>query len=151
VTTPLYEQDYAVAAGHTSALSFIAGTPAALQPDGLAVVHGMVLMVDATGAVVPAAAVGAAYVGVAGNDAYVGGPVTVLVGSGVIHETAVSAAVAAGAFVAASPAANAGAVVGAALAAGTNTLGVCVRAGALADNAATPPTPAVPCRWLAYK
>jgi hypothetical protein len=137
VTTPLYQStDYTPAAGHPAALTFPAGAPIA---------GGQLLMVNAAGEAVPTTVAGAAeYIGVAGGDGTLlvpgalGGDVTVLCGSGVIHETPSVAPIAAMSPVSAGAA---GGIVGTANA----TIGVCVRAS---DPAADPP---VPCRWLAFR
>jgi hypothetical protein len=131
--------DYTVAAGHPASLSYQAEAAADITA-------GMLLMVDGTGAVLPAGAATSPYVGVAGNNATTspdpifGGQVTVLCGTGVIHETPVPAPVTIGEFVVCG--AN-GIVVGAATPA-AGTVGVVV--GAVVDAAGDNW-----CRWLAYR
>lgn len=101
------------------------GRPQHLQATaGAAITGGQVLVYSAADTVTPSAGASSAFAGVAAHDAASGSPVTVLAGSGIVHETqTTAAAVAAGALLA--PAA-AGAVAGGA-AAGTE-IGVAVRA-----------------------
>jgi hypothetical protein len=146
MTMPMYAHDYTPAAGHPASLSFTAAA-APVGPTGLVVTSGQLLMVDANGHVLPATAAASQYVGVAGNDAFPGGQVTVLTGAGVIHETAVSGAdIAAAAFV---NIGGSGQVVTAA--AGANNVGVCVRGGSAGDPVGPPIVAPVACRWLSYK
>ena len=135
--------DYTVAAGSPRSLSYQAGA---------GITGGQLVALDpATGAVVPAAGA-AGYVGVAGNDAGPGDPaatppvafmgldVTVLCGSGVIHETEASGAVTVGGYV--TPGA------GGTVTSGTQANGIGVALTA-PDAAATPPVTMV--RWQAYR
>jgi hypothetical protein len=66
---------------------------------GAAITGGQLLSFSAADTVIPAAANAANYAGIAGHDAAAGAPVTVLMGSGVVHETLATAATAAGALV----------------------------------------------------
>lgn len=137
--------DYTPAVGAPRALSYQAGADIAA---------GQLVALDpATGSVVPTTGAGVPYVGVAGNDAGPGDPaavppvlfagldVTVLSGSGVIHETEATGTVAAGAFL--QPGAD-GTVAGG----GTNANGIGVALTA-SDPAATPPVTMV--RWQAFR
>jgi uncharacterized protein DUF2190 len=117
--------DYTPAGGHPAALSFTASA---------AITAGQLVMLTGADAVGPANAAGATYIGVAGADAAVGEGVTVLCGSGVLHETTAPAAIAAGVPV--GTAAN-----GALAAPGGANVGMSVRAAAAGQA----------CRWLAYR
>jgi hypothetical protein len=126
--------DYTPCGGHPTTLSFTAGAP---------IQAGQLVAVTGPDTVEPATTV-AGYAGVAGNDAgAVPGviipdiAVTVLAGSGVIHETVVSGtAVTAGGYVTAGAG---GTLVGGSTLA--NSIGVAVRAAAVGGLA----------RWLSYK
>jgi hypothetical protein len=101
------------------------GRPQHLQATaGAAITGGQVLVYSAADTVIPAAGASSAFAGVAAHDAASGAPVTVLAGSGIVHETQTTAvAVAAGALIAS---AAAGQIAGGA-AAGSE-LGIAVRA-----------------------
>ena len=91
---------------------------------GAAITGGQVLVYSAADTVIPSAGASTAFAGVAGHDAASGSPVTVLAGSGLVHETqTTAAAVAVGALI---QSAAAGAITGGA-AAGSE-IGVAVRA-----------------------
>ena len=126
--------DYTVAKGQPTSLTFTAGAAIAADPFGRAVIAGQLVMLTGSDQVSPTNAAGATYVGVAGNDAPPGGLVTVLCGSGVLHESTVAAAVAAGVPVGT-------AADGALAAPGGAPVGLSVRAAAAGGL----------CRWLAYR
>lgn len=101
---------------------------------GAGITGGQVLSFSAADTVVPAANNAANYAGVAAHDAASGAPVTVMMGSGVVHETLATAATAAGALVFAGSAtagqlgaANSGynVAIGVAVRASTGANGVC--------------------------
>jgi predicted RecA/RadA family phage recombinase len=121
--------DYTPAGGHPAALSFTAA---------VAISGGQLVALTGPDEVSPGTvATAAAYVGVAGSDAAVGERVTILCGSGVIHETAkTAAAIAPGAEV--TP--GAGGVV---LAGAAPAVGMAIRdaAAGVANQV----------RWLAYR
>jgi hypothetical protein len=136
MTTPWFDTNYTPAGGHPAALTFTAGAE---------ILDGQLVMIEAgeNNRVIPCGAGAASpYAGVAGQHAAALGEVTVLTGSGVIHESVAAAAIPAGNFIL--PAAN-GAVAGGGTS--SNALGVCVR-GSVAD--ATQPSGFTPCRWLSY-
>lgn len=126
--------DYTVVKGQPASLTFSAGVAIAGDPLGRAVIAGQLVMLTGADQIGPTDGAGATYIGVAGNDAPPGGLVTVLCGSGVLHETTAPAAIAAG--VAVGTAAN-----GALAAPGGAQVGLSVRA-AVAGGL---------CRWLAYR
>lgn len=82
--------DYAPVYGRPKAVSLTAGAT---------ITGGQVLSFSAADTVVPAAVNAANYAGVAAHDAASGAPVTVFMGSGVVHETPALAATAAAALV----------------------------------------------------
>lgn len=77
------------------------GRPQHLQATaGAAITGGQVLVYSAADTVIPAAGASSAFAGVAGHDAANGAPVTILAGSGIVHETqTTAAAVAVGALI----------------------------------------------------
>lgn len=101
------------------------GRPQHLQATaGAAITGGQILVYSAADTVIPAAGAATAIAGVAAHDAAAGAPVTVLAGSGLVHETqTTAAAVAAGALIATA----AGGLVAGGAAAGSE-IGVAVRA-----------------------
>jgi hypothetical protein len=103
----------------------IYGRPQHLQATaGAAITGGQVLVYSAADTVIPAAGAATAIAGVAGHDAASGAPVTVLAGSGIVHETqTTAAAVAAGALLQTA----AGGLVASGAAAGAE-VGVAIRA-----------------------
>jgi homoaconitase/3-isopropylmalate dehydratase large subunit len=114
--------DYAPVYGRPQQVSFTAGA---------AITGGQLLSFSAADTVIPAANNAANYAGVAGHDAASGAPVTVLMGSGVVHETLATAATAAGALVFAGSA-TAGQL--GATSTGYGAVGVAVRATAGANG-----------------
>jgi hypothetical protein len=99
---------------------------------GAAITGGQLLSYSAADTVIPAPVNAANYAGVAGHDAASGAPITVLAGSGVVHETLATAATAAGALVFAGSA-TAGQL-GAASTGYNVAIGVAVRATAGANQ-----------------
>lgn len=101
------------------------GRPQHLQATaGAAITGGQVLVYSAADTVIPAAGASSAFAGVAAHDAASGAPVTVMAGSGLVHETQTTvAAVAVGALL---QSAAAGTV--ASGAAAGSEIGVAVRA-----------------------
>lgn len=101
---------------------------------GAAITGGQVLSFSAADTVVPAALNAGNYAGVAAHDAASGAPVTVMMGAGVVHETAAAAATAAAAlvFAGSSTAGELGSAstgynvaIGVAVRASTGTHGIC--------------------------
>jgi len=82
--------DYAPVYGKPQAMTFTAGGT---------ITGGQVLAIAADGTVSPAGANAANFIGVSAHDAATGAAVTVLMGSGVVHETNVNASTSAGAMV----------------------------------------------------
>lgn len=82
--------DYAPLYGKPQAVSFTAGAT---------ITGGDILYLSAADTVNPAGANAVNYIGVAAHDAATGTAVTVLMGSGVVHETLCNASTAAGALV----------------------------------------------------
>lgn len=80
---------------------------------GATIAGGDVLVISGINTVSPSAAGPANYAGIAAHDAVLGAPVTVLCGSGVIHETPIGAGVAAGALLYAGAGGQIGGVAGA--------------------------------------
>jgi hypothetical protein len=101
------------------------GRPQHLQATaGAAITGGQVLVYSGVDTVIPAAGASSAFAGIAAHDAASGAPITILAGSGIVHETqTTAAAVAVGALI---QSAAAGAIAGGA-AAGSE-IGVAVRA-----------------------
>jgi hypothetical protein len=102
--------DYAPVYGRAKAMTFTAGAT---------ITGGQLVYVSAADTVSPAALANPAPIGVAAHDAASGAPVTVLMGAGVVHETATSVAfptagvaVYAGAAGAVTPTAGSGPIVG---------------------------------------
>jgi Uncharacterized conserved protein (DUF2190) len=118
--------DYTPAQGSPAALSYTAGA---------AITGGQVVKISAADTVTPSAANDPSPVGVAGHNAALNQKVTVLCGSGVIHETPSTGGIAVAAPVYASTG-------GAVSAAGTGApaIGVAVRAAAGGR-----------CRWLSFR
>lgn len=79
--------DYTPVYGRPKSMTLIAGA---------AITGGQVLVFSGVDTVSPSAAGPANYAGIAAHDAASGAPVTVLMGGGVVHETAIAAGVAAG-------------------------------------------------------
>jgi hypothetical protein len=82
--------DYAPVYGRPKAMTLTAGAT---------ITGGQVLVFSAADTVVPSAVNPANYAGIAAHDAASGAPVTVFMGAGIVHETAIAAGVAAGALV----------------------------------------------------